>query len=269
MNSFRRLTADGTRKLTPRYIKGGREVVYTTFAGPKLLRLTRLTVADGAVAAFHPEAAKSETEPAFSRDGRVMAFMQLRGALSLAVVIRDLERKEPAEVPPPGGFAGACNPGVAPDGSRVLFAIAENTHQKVFSVNAKGGDRKQLTDGVGADNWPSYSPDGGRIVFGSSRLGVYDLFVMNADGGGVRRLTHGPHRSVRPEFSPDGRRIAFARFVGGAMRVWVMDADGRGARPVVTDSEGDDYPGWHPDGRRLVVASQRAGQHDLYEVGVG
>lgn len=268
MNSCRRLTTDGSLKFTPRYVQGGREIVYVSFADPKLMRMMRLVVGERGSTPVFPAAAKSEFEPAFSRDGRYLAFVQLRGVLSLALVIHDHEGKDRGEVPPASGFAGMRSPAIAPDHSRVTYSFAEGPHQKLWSVNTKGGERKQLTDGVGMDNWPSYSPDGKHVVFASSRQGVFDLYVMNADGTGVRPLTRGRHRCVRPEFSPDGERIAYGGFHDGAMRVFVMTADGREGRRVVTGSDGDDYPSWHPDGKRLVVVSQRDGQCDLVEVEV-
>lgn len=258
-----RLTHDGTPKFSPQVIGRGEEIVYTLMATPKLFRLMRLKLADQSVEPLHQEASKSELDPARSLDGRYLAFVQLRGILSLALVIRDLQAGTDGVVPPASGFAGMRSPAIAPDGKRVLYSFAENGQQHIYSVDMRGGDRRAITGGVGINNWPSYSPDGKWLAFGSSRNGKFDVWVMGADGGSLRRLTSSPRQDIRPRFSPDGRRIAFTSHRDGTARVYVMNADGTAVQRVQTESEGDDYPTWHPDGRRLVLVSEIAGQHDL------
>jgi TolB protein len=265
MNSSERLTDDGGHKFSPQFT-GGEEILYTLFDGVTLMRLMRLRVARGVSEPLHKEASRSELDPTMSADGRYLAFVQLRGTLSLGLQVLDLKRNTSAEVPPESGFCGLRSPAIAPDNTRVLYSFATGGRQKLFSVNMDGGDRRLLTDGIGIDNWPDYSHDGKQVVFSSSRGGGFDVYIMKANGSEMRRLTSGPFRNVRPRFSPDGKHIAFTGFRNGRCRVYVMRADGSNARCVETDSEQDDYPSWHPSGRRLVMVSERSGRHDLYLV---
>jgi TolB protein len=258
-----RLTLDGGLKFSPQVTTRGEEVIYTLMATPKLFRLMRLKLGDRSVEPWHRDAPKSELDPAVSVDGRYLAFVQLRGVLSLALVIRDLQAGSDGGVPPASGFAGMRSPAIAPDGKRVLYCFAGKGSQHIYSVDMQGGDRRMLTAGVGIDNWPCYSPDGKWVVFGSSRRGKFDVWVMSADGGNLRRLTDSPRQDIRPRFSPDGRRIAFTSHRDGRPRVYVMNADGSAVKRLETGSEGDDFPTWHPDGRRLLFVSEVAGQRDL------
>lgn len=268
-----RLTDDGHLKRDPILIDQGRQVVYAVQASEDRLALMRLDVtnlADPTVESepLHPDAGKTEFEPAFSADGRYYAFVQSRGNLSLALVIRDTRESTDAEVPPAGGFSGMRSPAFSPDATRVLFSYPEAGRQQLYSVNLKGADRRALTDSQGINNWPSFSPDGSSIAFASSRDGDYELYVMRSDGTQVRRLTERVGQDIRPRFSPDGKRIAYTRSEAGNYEVYVMNADGTRPLPVTQHPERDDFACWHPDGRRLVLVSERQGRCDLYLVDV-
>jgi Tol biopolymer transport system component len=261
-----RLTSDGHLKRDPVVTANGEEIVYALLENPAQLRLMRLNVADGSTQPLHADVTKSEFEPALSPDGRYLAFIQSRGNLSLALVIRDREQNRDAEVPPGGGFSGMRSPAISPDAKRVLYAYPEEGRQHIYSVNIEAQDRKQLTDSNGVNNWPSYAPDGRQVVFGSTRDGNYDIYLMQADGSEVRRLTENRFQDIRPRFSPDGKRIAFTSSRDGNYEIYVMNADGSGVTRVTNHPERDDYPAWHPDGKRLVVVSERDGAFDLYRV---
>ena len=245
---------------------GGQTVIYTLFADPTLMRLMRLKIAEAKPEPLNKEATKSEFEPAVSNDGRMLAFVQLRGSLSLGLEIRDLDTNRRSEVPPGEGFSGMRSPAISPDRSQVVYALPHDGRQKLYIVSSQGGSPRMLTDGQGIDNWPSFSPDGRQIVFSSSRDRNFELYLVDSEGKDLRRLTDHPRQDIRPAFSPDGKRIAFTSHRDGVARVYVMNADGTSVQGVKPVGDRDDFPTWHPDGRRLVLVSERGGGHDLYVV---
>ena len=263
-----RLTHDGLFKRDPVFIAGGEELVYVVLDRPEQLRMMQLKLADGTVQPFHKNETRSELEPAFSSDGRYCAFLQSRSAASVAMVIRDFQMDEVAEIPPAPGLAGMRSPAFSPDGQRLIYSFAESGRQQIFSVNTKGKDRKSLIDSNGINNWPSYSPDGKQILFGSTRYGDFDIYVANMDESNVRRLTSLPCQDIRPRFSPNGQRIAFTSNRDGNYEVYAINVDGSGLLRLTENPEKDDYPAWHPDGKRMVIVSERAGRQDLYLVDV-
>ena len=263
-----RLTTDGHLKRDPIFIQFGREIVYTLLESPVQLRLMRLELTDKTTAPLHANVSKNEFEPDFSLDGRYEAFVQSRGNLSLALVIRDTKQNVDAEIRPSGGFSGLRSPAISPDMKRVLYCYPEDGRQQIYSVNMQAKDRKALTDSGGVNNWPCFSRDGKQIVFGSTRDGNYDLYLMNADGTAVRRLTTNPFQDIRPKISPDGKRIAFTSSRDGNYEIYVINTDGSGLQRITNHPERDDYPSWHPDGGKLVVVSERDGRHDLYLIDV-
>jgi Tol biopolymer transport system component len=232
------------------------------------MSLMRLKLADGSVERLHSQATTSEFEPAFTPDGSLYCFVQNRSNLNLKLVIRDTKQNKDSLFDPGGGFAGMRRPTIAPDGSRIVFSLANATGQQLLSVNNQGQDRKDLTK-TSLNHWPAFSPDGKHIAFGSSRDGPFEIYLMDTDGGNVRRLTKGKALNMRPAWSPDGKQIAFTSNRDGNYEIYVMDAEGGNVRRITRNAERDDYPAWHPDGKRLVMVCERAGRSDLYLVEMG
>ena len=66
----------------------------------------------------------------------------------------------------------------------------EHRYGQVWTMNADGADRKQLTAApapASSDN-PTWSPDGKRILFDTNRRRRPEIWVMNADGSDERVL---------------------------------------------------------------------------------
>ena len=63
---------------------------------------------------------------------------------------------------------------------------------EIYVMNADGSGKRNLTRNPAQDGRPSWSPDGRRIAFVSNRDGRrLEAHVMNADGSGQRSLARG------------------------------------------------------------------------------
>jgi Tol biopolymer transport system component len=121
--------------------------------------------------------------------------------------------------------------------NQIVFMSRMNGGQQIFTMNADGTDRKQLTH-EGDNGDPAWSPDGSQISFGSDREGngKLNIFVMNADGGNPRQLTRFevPNESGDTNWSSDGTKIIFEYDVAGQLQsnpnvyaaIWTMTASG-------------------------------------------
>ena len=140
---------------------------------------------------------------------------------------------------------------------------------EIFTINADGTSRHQLTDAPGEDANASWSADGSQILFDSERDGGgfqnSDVFVMNASGTGQTRLKTGPlPDDWNPVFSPDGQKIAFQSFRDGNDEIYVADEDGTNAMNLTGNVFSDRDPSWSPDGSLIVFTSNRDGNDDIY-----
>ncbi len=258
-----RLTDDGNLKRDPCFTADGHAIVFSVQDRRDRYRLMKLDLQTRKAEPLHPQAAASEFEPAFAPDGSLLAFIQGRGNLSLALVIQQWPSGTQWDLPPAGGFSGYRSPAFSHDGRRVFFAFPEGGRQHIFSVTTRATDRKQITDTQGVTNWPNPTPDGRGLIVASTREGNYDLYRFEFDTGRFDRLTDFPGQDIRPRLSPDGRWIAFVRNDGN-YDVFVMPAHGGTPRSITDHPERDDYPAWSPDGRHLVMVCERRGRYDLF-----
>jgi Tol biopolymer transport system component len=126
-------------------------------------------------------------DPAWSPDGRKIAFARLRPGLGelIYVVNADGSRLRNLTPNPVGAYS---DPAWSPDGRKIAFVSDREGNSEVYVMNANGKGRRNLTRNPAHDADPAWSPDGQKIAFASNRDGQYGVYVMNADGSRQRRL---------------------------------------------------------------------------------
>ena len=206
--------------------------------------------------------------PAYSPDGKRLAFVQLSGDPSTGVVgIRDLSAGTvtllgSTRQGPPKQELGAA--AWSPDGKQlVYYEVAKDPVGKplgsseMFIVDADGTHRHALaTPGLAAGD-PRWSPDGSTIVFSTEPIHQWndagvpdqpDVYIIHPDGTGLKKLTVGGG-SGAPSWTSDGKILYFSE-----RHLWLMDADGGrktligpGNMSLVSDTTGFSYYGrWQP-----------------------
>ena len=146
--------------------------------------------------------------PAFSRNGKQLAFLQMVGGVP-RLAIADLKSGEilrPLE-------ASGGEDSVAWAGKRLAYTSQRDQERDLFLADATGSEETNLTPGQ-AGTWDidaSTSRAGKRIAFARWLDGQCDIWVVGADGNDLKRLTNSKAQDRRPRFSPDGDRIVFDR----------------------------------------------------------
>jgi TolB protein len=199
-----------------------------------------------------PRLCKNDHEPAYSPDGRRIAFWRGNGEKGngLMLMVGDARLKHVHRLGP--GF----EPAWSPDGKQLVFLAKTKTSQALYVSNADGSGRHRITpSGLPAGDQPDWSPDGTRILFASGPADRDNLYTIRPDGTDVRQLTHfkGKTKVTVGSYSPDGGSIVFSTDVGavnppGAFLddVFVMTADGTDIRPVTRARNWDGSPDWGP-----------------------
>lgn len=121
---------------------------------------------------------------------------------------------------------GNLNPLVwIPDG-RIVFRSAADGVSNLWTINADGSNRRQLTvDAQVSERGLSVSPDGKYIVFVSWRSGKSNLWRVDADGNNLTQLTNG-EADAYPRFTPDSQSVIYQKGILTNLRLWEVSING-------------------------------------------
>jgi TolB protein len=163
---------------------GNPEVYVLTIATGSYRRLTRHAGID--------------TEPTWSPDGRLIAFVSDRtGAPHIFVM--DTEGANVRRLTS-GGYH--TQPRWSPKGDSIVYTARAGTHD-LWAIRPDGSSPRRLTSGPGDNQGATWAPNGRHLAFQSNRAGgAWQIFAMLADGSEQTAITRGPAEHTSPSWSP-------------------------------------------------------------------
>lgn len=242
-------------------------IAYVAVEGPPASRRYQLVVADsdGASPRVVMQSGQPVMSPAWSPDGRSLAYVSFEGGAS-SVFVQDLATGQRVRVSARSGINGA--PAFSPDGSRLALALSRRDgNVDVYTLVLATQVLTRLTDSPAIDTEPAWSPDGSQVYFTSDRGGSPQVYRVPAGGGGVQRVTFEGNYNARPRVSADGKSLAVVTLDQKAYRIAVMDLARRGTR-VLTSGRQDESPSFAPNGAMLIYATRERGRGVLATVSV-
>ncbi|RJX28687.1 MAG: Tol-Pal system beta propeller repeat protein TolB [Desulfarculus sp.] len=142
-----------------------------------------------------------EVDPAFSPDGKKMAFVSDRGG-SPQIYVLDLASGSLRRLTFEHKYSAA--PAWSPRGDRIAYQAEVNRTFQVATIRPDGSDLRILTNGLGGGENPTWSPDGRLIAYAGRKTGRYQIYLMTAGGEPITQLTKLPGDQSDPAWSPRG-----------------------------------------------------------------
>lgn len=213
--------------------------------------------ADGSNPERITHSGRHDTQPAWSPDGREIAYISAPAATAGDYMVRVLPASAGSESKTlVSGVATLNGPAWSPDGRTIVFGSRRRQREWVASVPASGGSVTWLESGADG-SWPAWRPDGKAIAFVRDQSSDdAAIVVMDAAGTRARRISPSGMGASYPAWSADGSKIVFTSARGGAQQLYVMNADGS----AVTDASRDaglqaDRPAWLSANRILFAGA--------------
>ncbi|SPF36090.1 Serine/threonine protein kinase [Candidatus Sulfopaludibacter sp. SbA4] len=223
-----------------------------------------------------------EVSPAFSPDGRTLAFIRARDWYSRTVVFQAVNadgtiRGPEREVT---GYDRAIQDLVwQPDSRGLILSVRQGGNRTGLYRLIPGAPLQPLGFDSSFVRWPSLSRTGNRLAYEKRRLDT-NIYRMDGPGpdGGPRPYDQ-CHETIvidstlddrEPGLSPDGRRLVFNSDRSGFFEIHVADADG--ANQVALTTMGPaavGSPRWSPDGQTIVFDRYEDGHSRIYTVPAG
>jgi serine/threonine protein kinase/Tol biopolymer transport system component len=140
--------------------------------------------------------------------------------------------------------------------SKLVLASDINGPYEIWTMEADGSNRKQVTFTERTNLEPTVSPDGRYIVYASFEGRHPHLWRINTDGTDARQLTNGGDEDL-PRFTPDGKWVVYHSIDRTRYSIRKVSIDG--GEPITLVSDEATQPDVSPDGTRVACFARRAG----------
>lgn len=183
-----------------------------------------------------------DSQPAFSPDGRALAFIR-----EVGVGVRDIyllslsEDFQPVGEPKRLTFDNQVSfrPVWTLEGREIIFSSGPWLSPSLFRIAASGPGKPQRLAAVGEDgSEAAFSRQAQRLVYTRELL---DVNIWRLEVPDPHKAISSPVKLISstrvdgvPQFSPDGKKVVFNSNRTGSFELWVCDSDGSKAQQLTS-----------------------------------
>jgi len=223
-----------------------------------------------------PAGFAGDTGPAFSPDGRRLAFARYRSENVSDVQFVTLDDQLEVAGPPTVLTFDhrSYGPEWTRDGKEIFYVSGSRHSPRLWRLDPFHPGQERPLPGMLRSFGPSFSPKGDRMAFAQVLTDVniwqVELAAPGSEPAAPVSLIASTYVDHTPQFSPDGAQIAFASYRSGSPEIWICAADGSDSLQMTYFRGPEtDLPAWSPDGQRIVFGSRAAGSDDIYVMSRG
>lgn len=134
---------------------------------------------------------------------------------------------------------------------KIVYSTTSNGNADVWTINADGAGRKQITSDASADFSPKASADGRFVYFLSNRSGLTSVWRTNPDGTNPNKITEGAD-VFSINLSPDDKWIYYTARADSifTQTLWKVSTDGQNAQALTEKTTL--LPRLAPDGKTIA-----------------
>jgi TolB protein len=229
-------------------------------------RQFRLIVADadGENARIVAESPQPLMSPAWSPDGRRIAYVSFEGNQS-AIYVQTLRSGTRERVSARAGINGA--PAFSPDGRMLALTLSRDEgNLDIYTLDLASQVLRRITESPAIDTEAAWSADGRSLYFTSDRAGGPQVYRVDAEPGArAQRVTFEGTYNTRARVSPDGEQLAIVHRDRGNDRIATIGTGGE-ALQVLTNGTLDESPSFAPNGAMIIYATHDRGMGVLASV---
>jgi Tol biopolymer transport system component/DNA-binding winged helix-turn-helix (wHTH) protein len=205
----------------------------------------------------HDEKCQEEGLPAFSHDGKQLAYACFPTSGDFALSIATSAGGAPRSIKAFSGFLEGL--GWAGDNKKLIFSRSQtgDAQETLSELTITDGSVRELPVGRSAVAL-TLDAKGDRLAYTveSSHSNIWRGDLLHAQTRPVRLISTTRNQAC-PQYSPDGKHIAFCSDRGGPPEIWMSDPDGTNVirltdlKNLVAGS-----PSWSPDSSKIVFDSR-------------